>query len=846
MKGDFRRMRKMKRLIALVTVAMFLVSFAAPVSAATFSDVTGAASNDIYRLNSLGIITGYADGTFKPDANITRAEFAVIALAAAGLKSSADALKNAQSIFPDVAKGDWFNGWVNLAYSQGYMKGYPDGSFKPNANITYAECITVLVRILGYNENLPGVWPVEYLVKAAEVDITKDVTFSSEGLATRANISIMASQTLDADMVKWNKETDTFDDKYTPTQTLAENKFDLTRYDEDNVYVKTWGMDADGQYTITIGQTDNVSPTDTAGIYHDLLTSDTLTLSANCVINGAATVPGVRFQQIEFDYDAEEEEVTFINITSKKVTGPDEDVEIDGTLDAGTITVSDVDYKAADDIADYGAADTGHYVDAQAFYAVFVDKDGKWYISIEYTDSDGTATGMGIADAYNATTQKISFKEGTYGTVELKDQDVVIVKDGKLAAAADIAENNIIYVYDSVFTGVDFYLDVRTISATAKVNATYVDGSVKLADKKYNADGALMSTDGGDAFDTEVATNAELDDVYGLDVKYILGLDGDVYAIISDKAAASNTKYAVIVKAMDEDIDGLTTSIKLLKEDGSEVIFTVDTDEVELDYSGGGPVAATDIAVDDAVSYQLDANGKINDFELLDHTLYHLNDAVKDSNKIVIEAANYYLDANTVILNGRGGAADAAKETNSNLLTYLEDEVAPVNMHAWVKTSSNMVQYILFDTDMDVTNDVKGLVLDEYYKDGDIWIDIDVRGKTEAYELETQTWLAEDDVINTLYSYTLAGTQMDLDTLTVMTAGNVAGILDIDATHKSVEVNTDLYYEVDAETYIYDITDADAPVYLTFDQLAEGDIITYAISDDPDRVGVLDALFVVD
>jgi hypothetical protein len=230
-----------RTLVTLVIVSMILAGFAGVAGAAGFPDITDSKLQaKVGKLVALGIINGYPDGTFKPGNRITRAEFAKIAVIAAGLKDSADLFKNSPSKFSDVAAGEWYTGWVNLAVSQGYVKGYPDGTFKPNAQITYAEVITVLLRLLGYNDNLPGDWPMDYLVKATKLGVTKNVSVNAAAPATRGDVAILAEQTLEQKTVTYSKD----EDKFTEGQeTLVKSSFGQQVYTDK--IVKDWKKDGD-------------------------------------------------------------------------------------------------------------------------------------------------------------------------------------------------------------------------------------------------------------------------------------------------------------------------------------------------------------------------------------------------------------------------------------------------------------------------------------------------------------------------------------------------------------------------------------------------------------------------
>ena len=110
----------------------------------SFSDVPADAwyAEAVNTLASLGMINGYPDGTFRPDAPITRAEFCVIALAFAYEPEDFDC------DFRDVSTSDWFYDYVAQATSYGWISG-ADRSFRPNECITRAEVSVIVNNMLG-------------------------------------------------------------------------------------------------------------------------------------------------------------------------------------------------------------------------------------------------------------------------------------------------------------------------------------------------------------------------------------------------------------------------------------------------------------------------------------------------------------------------------------------------------------------------------------------------------------------------------------------------------------------------------------------------------------------------
>ena len=112
----------------------------------TFSDVAKShwAANYIGYMQQFGIITGYADGSFRPDASVTRAEFAAIA-------SRFETLTEGTKSFSDVPSSHWAAKYINFAATRGWVNGYADGTFRPNNSITRAEVAAVTCRLLERN-----------------------------------------------------------------------------------------------------------------------------------------------------------------------------------------------------------------------------------------------------------------------------------------------------------------------------------------------------------------------------------------------------------------------------------------------------------------------------------------------------------------------------------------------------------------------------------------------------------------------------------------------------------------------------------------------------------------------
>lgn len=113
------------------------------------NDFTDVSSDDWFNtpvstLSAMGILTGYEDGSFQPNAPITRAEFAAIAVRF----YENDSVDYTDGTFSDITGSEWFADAVQAAKEQGIIGGYPDGSFQPNKAITRAEACSIVNRTL--------------------------------------------------------------------------------------------------------------------------------------------------------------------------------------------------------------------------------------------------------------------------------------------------------------------------------------------------------------------------------------------------------------------------------------------------------------------------------------------------------------------------------------------------------------------------------------------------------------------------------------------------------------------------------------------------------------------------
>lgn len=171
---------------------------------ASFSDVLEGhyGFTAIMDLAARGIIKGYADGTYQPYQTVNRAEFSKLLIG--GLHTNQ--LKGEHSCFPDV-KESWFSPYVCAAKRLQWLRGYPDGTFKPEQTIKKSEAMKIIVSSIGVPLDsvaaLPagtpdGQWYSVYIRKAIELGLILEPSFNPNADVTRADAAVWIYRTLKA------------------------------------------------------------------------------------------------------------------------------------------------------------------------------------------------------------------------------------------------------------------------------------------------------------------------------------------------------------------------------------------------------------------------------------------------------------------------------------------------------------------------------------------------------------------------------------------------------------------------------------------------------------------------
>lgn len=148
-------------------------------------------------LKDNGYVQGDKKNDLMLDKNLTRAEFTALLARLDGKDEVAKAMKTLGTKFTDVAEAHWAKGYISFAAGKDWVKGYPDGTFGPEREVTYAEIATVLVRYLGV-DTMGFSYPVDYVAKAFDMGLMKGLPAieNHKQAATRENMFHMLYNTI--------------------------------------------------------------------------------------------------------------------------------------------------------------------------------------------------------------------------------------------------------------------------------------------------------------------------------------------------------------------------------------------------------------------------------------------------------------------------------------------------------------------------------------------------------------------------------------------------------------------------------------------------------------------------
>ena len=205
-------MKNLKKVLALVLA--FACAFTMFAGAAFTDQADISQTEAVDMLSALGVINGYSDGSFAPDATITRAEAAkMIYTIWNGGNDDASAFEW-KSQFTDVYSGHWAEGYINFCYTNGIINGLSTTQFGPNDAVTGTQLAKMLLICMGYQADKSGLEGTGYSQRtnalATQNGLYVDVAASVSAAMPRQYAAQMMYNALKADTVIWSTDNNAY------------------------------------------------------------------------------------------------------------------------------------------------------------------------------------------------------------------------------------------------------------------------------------------------------------------------------------------------------------------------------------------------------------------------------------------------------------------------------------------------------------------------------------------------------------------------------------------------------------------------------------------------------------
>ncbi|MBD3330993.1 hypothetical protein GF354_05730 [Candidatus Peregrinibacteria bacterium] len=197
----------LKKLVSGIICGLVFTLSANLTAFAAFTDLNSTHPNyeAITYLQQTGVLNGYSDGSFRPDNTVNRTEFLKIILEGSNIALDA----NQELTFPDTDNYSWYAPYLRKAVKEGWVQGYPDGTFRPSQTINKVEALKILGEVQDwklatkitrkpFDDTWKTAWYTPYVAYAKNANYLEEIgpLFYPDDLMTRANISEIIYRTL--------------------------------------------------------------------------------------------------------------------------------------------------------------------------------------------------------------------------------------------------------------------------------------------------------------------------------------------------------------------------------------------------------------------------------------------------------------------------------------------------------------------------------------------------------------------------------------------------------------------------------------------------------------------------
>lgn len=593
-------MKNLKKVLALVVAVAMFASFACVASAASYTDVASTASyaDAVNLLSNLGVINGFEDGTFRPEETVTRAQAAKMIVCLLG---EGDDVTTGDTQFTDVDGSHWASGYINVAVARGILNGMGDGTFAPEATLTYGQIVKMIVCALGYEPvaQSNGGWAGGgYIVAGSKAGFTKGVSGTADAAASRATVAVLMYNALEVELMdQTSYSTGIYGDQYE----ILEGKTILTEYLElekvEGVVVETYLSNVDeyeeGVDTVKLVVTKNTADEPSYEVGDTVIAVADATSAATLL--GYSVVAYVGENEdgddeifaiaeksgknstlvldtediVEIVEDEEEDGVYNITYWKSSKSTATADIETFVKWGKGEDDKTDVAYQVVNGFNVYEeAADILDVYEALEEITL-LDNDGdgdfEFIFATVLTDNaiEFLVTEVEVEDEFfTVVGEDESFD------IDYEDADVLytVIKDGAIVDASAIAENDVVTILDSEASIVTVY-----------VSSVVVEGTVEEVeeDEYYTINGAEYKVSPINEISAPEAGDEGL--------FYINATGKIAYIDATSSSEAADYVYVIDASESEGDFGEMTYLVKVVTAKGEIEVLTIKSKKCIID-----------------------------------------------------------------------------------------------------------------------------------------------------------------------------------------------------------------------------------------------------------------------
>ena len=686
-------MKNLKKVLALVLA--FACAFTMFAGAAFTDQADIKATDAVDTLVALGVVEGFEDGSFQPNATVTRAQMAKMIYVLRTGKSDASAYNDDKTSFTDIGS-HWARGYIKYCQSLGIIAGKSNTIFAPNANVTAQEAAKMLLVTLGYNAEKAGLtgagWAAKTNALADENGLLEDVNTSFTSACPRQYAAQLIYNAINAATVVWR------DDAYTNMAltgtdylpTVGEKYMGLIRTSV-TVYGDKARNDSlkDGELEVVLNKTTTEAGTANT---HKIVTYSVSDITSK--IGQSVELLWKESKDTKNNLDKNDKIYGMYNTRDTSVVEATVADIADDFNDANKVKIDGTKYEFADNAKLYTNLDDGADANKTSVEALIKTAPGKTGDKIRVLLNDSnkiTAVYLTTSDLHKVTAvsgKKVSI--AGIGTVDTSENNSTVY-DG-------VKKDDVVVVtklYKSAVADATFVIE-KAVSVTGKLTGYTGTKSIKV-------DGTSYPQYAKAAFKTNLTDDSKAslssDDVDDEVTVYLV----NGYARAIQKNSDDMNQYAVVTDVNDGKLDSTFDEAKaeLLFADGSKKTVVLHKDSVlyadgashnhngAVDGSGNPQKWGTTQSIDDAltagelVKYAERSNGQYKIEEI----------ASSASNYNATFTGNFYVK-DTKAIDGTVTAGDCPLFYTNASSKYKVSNVRSLND---ITLSSKQIDYIVKD-----------------------------------------------------------------------------------------------------------------------------------------------------